>query len=178
MTYGELDSDDKVDIGRLATWTVSSAKTDHGIEMLRDDNLDTYWQSDGPQPHLVNMQFEKKTSIQQLSFYFDFKQDESYTPLRISIRGGTSFHNLKELMNSELEGITGWVNINLEDVPGSGRTPKLFLLQLAILANQHSGRDTHIRQLKLFSARESLQFADSEDPPFTSPLFHQLSVLR
>jgi anaphase-promoting complex subunit 10 len=44
MTYGDLDSDDRVDIGRLATWSVSSAKTGHGLEMLRDNNLDTYWQ--------------------------------------------------------------------------------------------------------------------------------------
>ncbi|KAF9366016.1 Anaphase-promoting complex subunit 10 [Mortierella sp. NVP85] len=154
MTYGDLDSDDRVDIGRLATWSVSSAKTGHGLEMLRDNNLDTYWQSDGPQPHLVNMQFEKKTPVQQLSFYYDVKQDESYTPLRISIRAGTTFHNLKELMNTELEGITGWVNINLEDVPGSGRTPRVFLLQLVVLANHLGGRDTHVRQLKLFSARE------------------------
>ena len=26
----------------------------------RDDNTETYWQSDGPQPHLVNIQFHKK----------------------------------------------------------------------------------------------------------------------
>lgn len=29
-------------------------------EPSRDNNTDTYWQSDGPQPHLVNIQFHKK----------------------------------------------------------------------------------------------------------------------
>lgn len=28
-----------------------------GVDQLRDDNLETYWQSDGSQPHLVNIQF-------------------------------------------------------------------------------------------------------------------------
>ncbi|KAI1304074.1 Anaphase-promoting complex subunit 10 [Mortierella claussenii] len=118
MNYGALDSEDKKEIGRLATWSVSSDKTGHGIELLRDNNLETYWQSDGPQPHLINMQFEKKTPIQQVSFYYDFKQDESYTPQRISIRGGTAYHDLQELVNVEVEPITGWVNISLEDIPG------------------------------------------------------------
>ncbi|KAG0367277.1 anaphase-promoting complex subunit 10 [Gamsiella multidivaricata] len=179
MTYGELDSEDKVEIGRLATWSVSSAKSGHGIGMLRDNNLSTYWQSDGPQPHLVNLQFEKKTAVQQISFYYDFKQDESYTPLRISVKGGTAHHDLTELVSMELEGITGWVNINLEDIPGSGRPPRVFLLQLVILSNHLGGRDTHIRQLKLFSTREPvLSMSENEELPFTSPEFLRYTVLR
>ncbi|KAF9173370.1 Anaphase-promoting complex subunit 10 [Mortierella sp. AD010] len=154
MIFGGLDSEDKVEIGKLATWSVSSDKTGHGLGLLRDNNLETYWQSDGPQPHLINMQFEKKTMVQQVSFYYDYKQDESYTPLRVSIRGGTAYHDLKELVNVEMEPITGWANITLEDILGSGRPPRVFLLQLAVLSNQLGGRDTHIRQLKLFSTRE------------------------
>ncbi|KAF9438336.1 Anaphase-promoting complex subunit 10 [Entomortierella beljakovae] len=118
MNFGDLDSEDKVEIGRLASWSVSSDKTGHGLNLLRDNSLETYWQSDGPQPHLINMQFEKKTVVQQVSFYYDFKQDESYTPQRISIRGGTSFHDLKDLVNIEMEPKTGWANITLEDIPG------------------------------------------------------------
>ncbi|KAG0324034.1 Anaphase-promoting complex subunit 10 [Dissophora globulifera] len=177
MTYGELDSEDKVEIGRLATWSVSSAKTSHGLDMLRDNNLDTYWQSDGPQPHLVNMNFEKKTSVQQVSIYYDLKQDESYTPLRISIRAGTAYHDLKELVNMEVEGITGWANITLEDALGSGRPPRVFMLQLAIISNQLGGRDTHIRQIKLFTTRVPHPSGD-ELLPFTSPEFLRRSTLR
>ena len=61
----------------------------------RDNNTDTYWQSDGPQPHLVNIQFHKKVSIKEIGIYCDFKQDESYTPSKISIRAGTHFHDLQ-----------------------------------------------------------------------------------
>ena len=48
------------EIGRLAVWSVTSAKPGNGVELLRDGRDDTYWQSDGAQPHLVNVQFQKK----------------------------------------------------------------------------------------------------------------------
>jgi hypothetical protein len=48
------------EVGLLAVWTVTSAKPGNGVELLRDGREDTYWQSDGSQPHLVNIQFQKK----------------------------------------------------------------------------------------------------------------------
>jgi anaphase-promoting complex subunit 10 len=51
------------EIGGLAVWTVTSAKPGNGVELLRDDREDTYWQSDGTQPHLVNIQFQRKVTI-------------------------------------------------------------------------------------------------------------------
>ena len=68
--------------------------------LFRDNNTDTYWQSDGPQPHLVNIQFHKKVeeraeggrlkclqvSIKEIAMYCDFKLDESYTPSKISYK--------------------------------------------------------------------------------------------
>ena len=48
------------EIGDLAVWTVTSAKQGNGVELLRDGREDTYWQSDGAQPHLVNIQFQRK----------------------------------------------------------------------------------------------------------------------
>ena len=53
-----------------------------GVDQLRDGSLDTYWQSDGPQPHLVNIQFRKKTTIHDICIYADYRSDESYTPSR------------------------------------------------------------------------------------------------
>jgi hypothetical protein len=52
------------EIGNLAVWTVMSAKPGNGVELLRDNREDTYWQSDGVQPHLVNIQFQKKVCHQ------------------------------------------------------------------------------------------------------------------
>lgn len=50
------------EIGQMAVWSLSTAKPGNGVEQLRDDNIDTYWQSDGPQPHLINIQFHKKSA--------------------------------------------------------------------------------------------------------------------
>lgn len=33
-----------VDIGNLAQWTCSSEKSGFPIRLVRDDNIDTYWQ--------------------------------------------------------------------------------------------------------------------------------------
>ncbi|AQK91906.1 Anaphase-promoting complex subunit 10 [Zea mays] len=86
---------DMREMAKTAAWSVSSCKAGNGVAALRDDNLDTYWQSDGAQPHLVNIQFQKKVQLQLVVLYVDFKLDESYTPSKISIRAGDGFHNLK-----------------------------------------------------------------------------------
>uniref|UniRef100_A0A803KIL9 Anaphase-promoting complex subunit 10 n=1 Tax=Xenopus tropicalis TaxID=8364 RepID=A0A803KIL9_XENTR len=85
------------EIGSQAVWSLSSCKPGFGVDQLRDDNLETYWQSDGSQPHLVNIQFRRKTTVKALCIYADYKSDESYTPSKISVRVGNNFHNLQEI---------------------------------------------------------------------------------
>ncbi|KAJ6919397.1 hypothetical protein NC651_013378 [Populus alba x Populus x berolinensis] len=145
--------DDLREMGKKAAWSVSSCKPGNGISSLRDDNLDTYWQSDGAQPHLVNIQFQKKVKLQLVVLYVDFKLDESYTPSKISIRAGDGFHNLKEIKTMELVKPTGWVYLSL-----SGNDPRetfvnTFMLQIAVLSNHLNGRDTHVRQIKVYGPR-------------------------
>ncbi|XP_010924286.1 anaphase-promoting complex subunit 10 isoform X2 [Elaeis guineensis] len=148
----EVD-DDLREMAKKAAWSVSSCKPGNGVLALRDDNLDTYWQSDGAQPHLVNIQFQKKVKLQLLVLYVDFKLDESYTPSKISIRAGDGFHNLKEIKTVEFKKPVGWVHI-----PLSGTDPRetfihTFMLQLAVLSNHLNGRDTHVRQIKIYGPR-------------------------
>ncbi|KAF9972596.1 Anaphase-promoting complex subunit 10 [Actinomortierella ambigua] len=174
-----LHVEDKDEIGRLAEWSVTSFKAGNGPDALRDNNLSTYWQSDGPQPHCINIQFEKKTAIEVLSFYTDYKLDESYTPQAVSVRAGTSHHDLKELVTFDLDPTTasGWTTVRLEGESGSGRPPRAFLLQLAILTNQLSGRDSRIRQIKLFATRRPM-FLEYDQVPFTAQEFLLSSVMR
>ena len=40
-----------------AIWTVSSCKRGFGVKNLRDNDTNTYWQSDGGQPHKITCQF-------------------------------------------------------------------------------------------------------------------------
>ncbi|KAK3413917.1 anaphase-promoting complex subunit 10 isoform X2 [Eucalyptus grandis] len=156
--------DDLREMGKKAVWSVSSCKPGNGVSSLRDDNLDTYWQSDGAQPHLVNVQFQKK----MVALYVDFKLDESYTPSKISIRAGDGFHNLKEIKTVELLKPSGWIPISL-----SGNDPRetfvnTFMLQIAVLSNHLNGRDTHVRQIKVYGPRpnpfphQPFQFTSTE----------------
>ncbi|XP_031476235.1 anaphase-promoting complex subunit 10 isoform X1 [Nymphaea colorata] len=150
----ELIVDDNLwEMAKKAAWSVSSFKQGNGVLSLTDGNLDTYWQSDGAQPHLVNIQFQKKVKLQLLVLYVDFKLDESYTPSKISIRAGDGFHNLKEVKMMELEKPIGWIHI-----PLSGSDPRetfihTFMLQIAVLSNHLNGRDTHIRQIRVYGPR-------------------------
>lgn len=137
------------EVGSQAVWSLSSCKPGFGVEQLRDNCTDTYWQSDGPQPHLVNMQFRKKTTIKDVCIYADHKLDESYTPNKISIRAGNHFHDLQEVEVVELHEPCGWVVIPLKD---QNECPiRSFLIQIAVLSNHQNGRDTHIRQIKVHS---------------------------
>jgi hypothetical protein len=61
------------EVGNQATWSLSSCKPGFGVEQLRDDNFETYWQSDGQLPHLVNIQFKRKTTVSSVGVYTDFR---------------------------------------------------------------------------------------------------------
>ncbi|ETV76659.1 hypothetical protein H257_09146 [Aphanomyces astaci] len=150
---------EKREIGDEAVWTLSSAKQGNGVQQLRDDNLDTYWQSDGAQPHLINIQFHKKTTVQEVALYLDYKLDESYTPKTITVRTGTTFHDLVDVLTHTTTEPTGWVTIPLSCQPTdlsmlSEQPLRTFFLQLAVTGMHQNGRDTHIRQVKVFAPRQ------------------------
>mmetsp|Transcript_32402 Transcript_32402/g.63314 ORF Transcript_32402/g.63314 Transcript_32402/m.63314 type:complete len:216 (+) Transcript_32402:126-773(+) len=162
----EGDKGGKREIGGDAVWTLSTAKPGNGVEQLRDDSTDTYWQSDGPQPHLVNIQFHNKVSIKEVAIYCNYRHDESYTPSKISIRAGTHFHDLQEIQEVSLDEPNGWLRIPLrradsgyqenETATNDQNHLRAFMIQIAILANHENGRDSHIRQIKIFGPRSDI----------------------
>ncbi|XP_066960107.1 anaphase-promoting complex subunit 10 isoform X2 [Macrobrachium rosenbergii] len=164
------------EVGNQAVWSLSSCKPGFGVEQLRDDCLDTYWQSDGPQPHLVNIQFRRKTTIQDVWIYADYKADESYTPSRISIRCGTHFNDLQEIEVVDLHEPTGWLLIPLKDI--HDRPIRTYMVQIAVLSNHQNGRDTHMRQIKIHSPVEDKAVAVDCLGAFTSPTFKSYSCIR
>ncbi|XP_065201550.1 anaphase-promoting complex subunit 10 [Planococcus citri] len=137
------------EVGNQAIWSLSSCKPGFGVDQLRDNCLDTYWQSDGQLPHLVNIQFRRKTTIKEIYIYTDYKLDESYTPNRISIRAGTNFNDLQEIEVIDLHEPVGWVKIALKDM--HDRPIRTFMIQVAVISNHQNGRDTHMRQIKVHS---------------------------
>lgn len=111
--------------------------------------METYWQSDGKLPHLVNIQFRRKTVVRDLCIYIDHRLDESYTPCRISVRAGSNFNDLQEVEVVELNEPHGWVRIMTKDINDSPL--KTYMLQIAVITNHRNGRDTHMRQVKVHS---------------------------
>ncbi|KAG4096389.1 anaphase promoting complex subunit 10 [Neocallimastix lanati (nom. inval.)] len=161
------------EVGSLATWSLSTYKIGYGIEQLRDDNGDTYWQSDGPQPHLINIQYNRKMNISHIALLLDYKQDESYTPNKISLRAGTSFQDLQELQLFDLEEPQGWLYIKLYD---NNKPLRTHLIQIAIISNHQNGKDTHVRQVKIYTEREPL-YHDKDLLPFSSLEFEMYSTI-
>ncbi|CAM9201815.1 unnamed protein product, partial [Phaeothamnion confervicola] len=160
------------DIGDEAVWSLSTAKPGNGVIQLREDDKDTYWQSDGAHPHMINIQFYKKMTITAVAFYVDYSVDESYCPKTISIRAGNTFHDLAEVTLVEMkEGgceMNGWNRVALHaagdgDAPlrafdacggRQGRRGWLAFSAFCVVEMYQNGRDTHVRQLKIFGPRQ------------------------
>lgn len=97
------------EISTSASWTVSSSKPGCSIPQLRHPSTALFWQSDGPQPHYLNIHFFKLVRIAGLRLYLDFEQDESYTPTRIIFLAGSGMNDLQEWGEMRLESPRGWV---------------------------------------------------------------------
>lgn len=124
--------------------------------MLRDGREDTFWQSDGIQPHLIDIHFQKKVRVSSVALLLNHRLDESYTPRALCVRGGNSHSDLRLLRQVEVNEPQGWVIVPLlspEDE--TSPPPKLFMLQIMVVANHQNGKDTHIRAVQLFGPREN-----------------------
>ena len=163
------------EIGGSAVWSLSSAKPGFGAEQLRDDSVETYWQSDGTQPHSINIQLPKKSFVAQVRLYLDFEKDESYTPARILIRAGSSYHDLAEIKEEKLSEPVGWVTFELLD--HSKNHIHASLIQVSILAMHQNGRDTHVRQVKIFGPQLPLSNLLGL-PTFKSSLVNRHALLK
>tara|TARA_R110002003_G_scaffold2445_1_gene24353 strand:- start:18565 stop:19752 length:1188 start_codon:yes stop_codon:yes gene_type:complete len=104
------------EISTLASWTVSSSKPGCSIPQLRHPSTSLFWQSDGPQPHYLNIHFFKLVRIVGLRLYLDFEQDESYTPTRIIFLAGSGMNDLQEWSELKLENPRGWVWVPFDQV--------------------------------------------------------------
>ena len=173
---------DMREIGDLAVWTLSSAKQGHGVDQLRENNTDTFWQSDSAQPHFINIEFQKKMKIMAVSLYIDFKTDESYTPSKVSIKVANSFFDLQEVKLIEFNEPLGWYTFYLEQMNEKNEVImpyiKTMCVQVEIKENQHNGRDTHIRQVQIFSPRETKASGCLFPPVFITPELSQFQTLR
>ncbi|KAK6497501.1 anaphase promoting complex subunit doc1 [Arthrobotrys musiformis] len=146
------------EIGHLASWTVSTSKPGCGVAELRSEDTNLFWQSDGPQPHLINIHFAKRVFVKRIRVFLDYTQDESYTPTKIAIYAGTGYHDLQEVCILEFHQPNGWQEAPLEGVHADGIL-RTFLIQVCVLSNHQNGKDTHVRGLQIYSP---LQYLESQ----------------
>ncbi|KAI0926412.1 hypothetical protein AcW1_008593 [Taiwanofungus camphoratus] len=169
------------DIGHLAKWSVSSYKFGFGPECLRDGDPDSFWHSDGPQPHFITVEFPRKVPIQKISIYLSFPLDDSYTPATIAVRAGTGPSDLQDVRVVTLDKPDGWITFDVSAEPsedGDGFKPVYaYVLQVYILANHMNGKDTHVRGLHVLGPLDDM--TGQEDPfPFVSPKFKMYECIR
>ncbi|RYH19360.1 hypothetical protein EON65_26185 [archaeon] len=191
MEYEVKESLDQVEDHEIGNekvvFSISSAKPGNGVEQLRDNSLDTYWQSDGTAPHTVNIQFLHKVFLSKLCIYLDHAIDESYTPRKFTVSAGSCLHDLADLLVvQDLSEPSGWVVIDLEkcnaraDPASSDRNYlRTHFLQIKVQAMQQNGKDCHVRQVKIFGARESPRvMANLYYEDFKTDSMIQYAILR
>lgn len=141
-------------------------------------------------------------SIVEVALYLDYQHDESYTPKKIAIKAGTTFHDLVEVQVIDLHEPHGWVKLPLRN-PDAAAAPtdpargvghgspvlRAHFLQICVMAMHQNGRDTHIRQAKVFGPRYSgdplyamtpsiHELQSSAVPSFSTVEFSQFSQIR
>uniref|UniRef100_A0A7E4ZQ21 Anaphase-promoting complex subunit 10 n=1 Tax=Panagrellus redivivus TaxID=6233 RepID=A0A7E4ZQ21_PANRE len=147
------EDEDLIDLTYRGAWTLSSCKIGNGIQQLLDPNIEPYWQSDGPQPHVITIEFPEKTAISYVLMYLDYKIDESYTPSKIHIYTGSSAQDVERTSTATFAEPKGWELIEVKQRSGTSTT-RCFVLQIHIIANHQNGRDTHIRGVKIIGPRD------------------------
>ncbi|KAK1077825.1 hypothetical protein LTR33_007755 [Friedmanniomyces endolithicus] len=175
------------EISSLASWTVSTAKPGNGVAALRSPDPAHFWQSDGPQPHLLSIHFFKLVSIVSVEVLLDFEVDESYTPTKIQFLAGMGVHDIQEFAEMTFEQPNGWHEVDFnnvgpiehdddededaDDVIDWSKRPVLraFLLQVRILENHQNGKDTHLRGVRVFARDEGQQPRRVHTKPVSRP---------
>jgi len=163
------------EISSLASWTVSTAKPGNGVAALRSPDPAHFWQSDGPQPHLLSIHFFKLVPVVSIQVLLDFDNDESYTPTKIQFLAGMGVHDIQEFAEMTFEQPNGWHDVDFsnvgpieqdEDDDDEARSSidwskrpvlRAFLVQVRILENHQNGKDTHLRGVRIFARDETHQ---------------------
>ncbi|KAA6412209.1 MAG: galactose-binding like protein [Lasallia pustulata] len=144
------------EISPLASWTVSTSKPGCGIPALLSPSPSQFWQSDGPQPHLLTAHFFKLVRIVQIRVYLDFELDESYTPTRMVFLAGMGMYDLTEFGEWVGEGPRGgwrwgWGGGGEAE---AGNVLRAMVLQVRVCENHQNGKDTHVRGVQVFARDE------------------------
>ncbi|KAJ1833477.1 hypothetical protein IWW55_005007 [Coemansia sp. RSA 2706] len=165
------------DISSRGQWSASSSKHGFGVACLSDGSAETFWQSDGQQPHHISIQFPARQHIHSLALYLDIDKDESYTPCKVAILSGTSVRDMQPIHESEFaQEPRGWIDFALSD--GDGPLHAHYV-RIELPHNYENGRDARVRLARILGPPASqVQFRSELILPFTSPDFSMYESLR
>ena len=159
-----------IDLTSLGTWVASSEKEENSIKNVLNNDINTYWQSDGFLPHSIEVKFDKLTKLNNILMFFSNKMDQSYSPSFIKIYGGTHELDMVLLKSLKIKNIEGWINLFFysdsldnkihvtDDLKNynSLKTGYIYnppidikILKINIFSNQQKGKDSHLRFVRL-----------------------------
>lgn len=145
-----MESQNLVCVNNIALWKASSSKTGNPIENILNDDPNSFWQSDGGQPHTIDIYFTHRMDIILLSLYFSLASDESYTPKLFKLYVGHSPSDAVFYKTFHIEHLDGWIGLTF----GDNRLDNLLkcqFLRLVFPINHENGKDTHLRGIRLYS---------------------------
>ena len=157
-----LDSNNMTNVSHLGHWKPSSYKIGNPIENVFDDNLSTFWQSDGVQPHKLSISFSKRIDISMIALFFSLIADESYTPRLIKIYVGHSPSDALFYKTVEVKNLNGWAALTFADVRESDHLLKCQYLHFVFPSNHENGKDTHLRGMRIYSPSKITAVETSE----------------
>jgi len=85
-------------------------------------------------------------------------------PLRVgAARGSDGAASAQEVRSLELTEPSGWIHVRLKRPGDAADAPGLraYLVQLVVLTNHQNGRDTHVREVKVFGPRKCAKQASA-----------------
>ena len=65
-----------------------------------------------------------------------------------------------------------WIDVDMNE------PVRTSLVQIVIISNHQNGKDTHVRNVKLFSSISNVGLQEADMLPFTSPAFEMCAQLR
>lgn len=151
---------DLINISKIAYWKPTSFKPSNPIENVVNGDPDSFWQSDGAQPHQVEVYFSRRVNIAIIAMFFSLKVDESYTPKLIKIYAGHSPSDCELHKIIELEKLNGWFTLNFTDNRPQDGLLKCQYLKFTFPLNHENGKDTHLRGIRLFAKAEKTDRTD------------------
>lgn len=144
------------------------------------------------QPHWIQVHFARRVAISHVCLFLDYSLDESYTPKKITVLAGMTHQDLQEAVPViELNEPSGWCIFPLQSPPdplndflddeevGGATHPdeddqeisirynqrnvvRVHVVRISIQSMHQNGRDTHVRQLRIYGPRSST----TGQPPF------------